>query len=97
MIHKMYSVFDAASQTFGLPFCAITDGLALRSFAEAVNDPSSTLHKYPDQFTLFHVGEFDDSNAFTSIPSTPRSLGLAIEWVKPSANPAPYGHSQVER
>ena len=94
MIHKIYSVYDDAAKAFLQPFFAVTDGLAIRSFTEAVNDPNTSLSKYPSQFTLFQIGEYEDSDARISIPSTPRSMGLAVEFVR---TPGPYGHSQVER
>jgi len=64
------SVFDKIAGTYGMPFFAQLDKLALRSFSTAVNTPGSYLHTNPSDFDLFHIGQFDDeTGAFINAPN----------------------------
>jgi hypothetical protein len=56
-----YSVFDAGTESYSAPFFCRARGEAIRSFTEAVGDPKSTVGKYPQHFSLWYVGTFDDS------------------------------------
>jgi len=80
MIHKIYTVFDAKAEAYLLPFMLPTKGLAIRSFSELVNDPNHNFGKYPEDYTLFECGAYDDSTCKFDILPTPLSLGVAIEF-----------------
>lgn len=58
------AVFDSASQAYGRPFFVQSRGVAVRSFTDEVRrvDPNNDLNKHPEDFTLVHLGTFDDSN-----------------------------------
>lgn len=79
MIIKFYSVRDSAAGAFLPPFCAPTDGLAIRSFMEAVNDQTHSFHKHSSDYTLYLLGEFDDNNGALSPQETPIKLLSAFE------------------
>lgn len=76
---EMYSVYDSKAQAYGLPFHAPNDAVALRIFGEAVNDPSTQLNKYPEDFVLFHLGRFDDQTAQFEITNI-KSITTALAW-----------------
>lgn len=82
MLLKVFSVYDSQVEAYMQPFFCQSKGHAIRSFTEAVSDSSSTIGKYPSDFTLFELGEFDDQKAFFDLYDTPRSLGVAVEFVK---------------
>lgn len=63
MIVQIFSIYDIKSKTFGQPFFSQTEGTARRSFQDLANDPQSQVNKYPDDFTLFLIGSFDDDDA----------------------------------
>lgn len=83
MITKIFSVFDSKAEVFSPPFFAQTKGLALRSFTDLVNDPKTTVHQYPADFTMFELGEFDDVKGVVTAHKTPISMGLAQEFKRP--------------
>lgn len=87
MILKVYVVFDSKTEAFGQPFFMKNKGEAVRGFTEVCNDTSSTIGKYPHDFSLFELGQFDDSSAKFTCHSTPISLGLALEYLKRDVNP----------
>lgn len=77
MITKMFSVYDSKAQVFGTPFCFGTVGLALRAFTDLAKDPQSTVSRYPMDFCLFQVGEFDDNKGVVISVAPHVNLGLA--------------------
>lgn len=81
MIHQVFSVFDSKAEAFLPPVYFRSRGEFLRAFGDSVNDPKSNLSKYPQDYTAFWLGTWDDSNAVFTAQPTPVSLGLAIEFV----------------
>lgn len=78
----MYSIYDSISCIYSQPFYAINDGMALRQFENAANDPESNVSKHHASFSLVLIGEFDDQNAeITDL--LPKTLGVASEYRKP--------------
>lgn len=77
---KVYSVYDEKALVYGLPTCFSTDGLALRSFADLVSNPNSNVNKYPSDFKLYRIGEFNDNNA-EMISCTPVYLAVGSQYV----------------
>jgi len=74
-----FSVYDAKAEAYLRPFFAESKGLAVRSFADAVNDPQSGMFKHPADYTLFLVGEFDQrSGELRGV--LPLSLGNALTF-----------------
>ena len=84
MIYQVFSVYDSKAEEYSPPFFAKTVGLALRDFESAASNEESYISRNPEDYTLFHISEWDSDNA-TFIPkSTPISLGVAVEF---SSNP----------
>jgi hypothetical protein len=81
---RIYSIYDSAAQAFITPFFMHNDGMALRAFSDNVNaKEENNISKHPDQFTLFHIGNYDDQTGqIESIE--PKSLGNGIEYVEPT-------------
>ncbi len=81
MLTKMFAVYDGKAAAFGTPFFLPAVGLAVRAFTDLVADPKTTVSRYPSDFTLFQVGEFDDLKGRV-IPLSPHlNLGLASAFV----------------
>lgn len=60
---QVYSVYDKAVNAFLQPFYCRSKGEAIRSFTEACSDDKSNFSKYPLDYFLVELGEFDDSTA----------------------------------
>lgn len=81
---KLFSVYDSQTESFIQPFYSLTTASAIRSFTQAANDADHQFKQFGADFTLFELGEFDQSTAkFTLLP-TPKSLGLALQFITPS-------------
>jgi len=70
MIKNVYSVYDHKACAFSNPFVAPNDNVALRSFHQAANDENSEISKYPNDYSLFKLGSFNDETGSLS-PITP--------------------------
>lgn len=76
---KIFTVFDDKTLAYLRPFYSLTEGEAIRSFSDTVNDPESMFHKHAADYTLFEIGVYDDQNGIiTSCPH--KSLGCALQY-----------------
>lgn len=73
MKRKMYCVKDSVADCFHMPFQALTDAEALRMVRSAAMSPDSNLSQFPNDYSLFIVGVFDDCTGLIS-SSTPELL-----------------------
>lgn len=83
MTINMFTVYDSAAERFLDPFHAPTAQVAIRVFSEAANKDGHQFQKFPGDYTLFHIGEFDPDKG-ELVPMTPRSLGTALQYQRPS-------------
>lgn len=89
MILKVFAVYDSKVKSYQQPFFTTAAGHAIRSFEQASNDPETTLSKHPADFTLFEVGEYDDSTALFLNSKAPLSLGTALMFKRPPLTQLP--------
>lgn len=85
---KIFCVYDCKVEAFLTPFFMSTKGEALRAWGTTVNDPSTNFFKYPGDYTLFELADFDSLTAAIVPHSAKVSLGTALEHKAP-ANVAP--------
>lgn len=93
MIHKIVSVYDVKAEFFGTPVFVKSTGEAIRSFGDAVNskEKDNNFAKYPQDFILFEIGEFDDATGeLTERPAIELVKGINIvEPSTPNTLPSP--------
>lgn len=78
---NVFTVYDSAAGLYLEPFHAPSIEFAVRGFREAVNKPDHQFNKFPEDYTLFHIGTFDPQSGVLN-PLTPRSLGVAITFIR---------------
>lgn len=61
MKSKIFAVYDSKVAAYAQPFHMESIGAAIRAFADTCEDPQSMLCKHPHDFTLFQIGEYDDT------------------------------------
>lgn len=77
MNYSIYSVFDRKANVFARPFVSPNDAMAARSFLAARQDSTTEIHKFPEDFTLYRLGTFDDdAGVVAGIHPTPVSLEI---------------------
>lgn len=79
MITKIFAIHDAKANAFLQPFFSPTAGTAERAFSTAVKDPASQFEKFPEDFTLFEIGSFDDASGDLVRLDTPHPIIKAIQ------------------
>lgn len=57
----MFSLFDSKTGAFSPPFFVNHRGHALRMVQELGRDTNTTVGRYPEDYTLFELGFFDDA------------------------------------
>lgn len=79
-MNKAYSVFDVKAAAYDSPFFFSTDAVAVRSFQEVVNTKGTPFNMYPGDFTLYHVGDFNEATG-EMVGVQPRILCTAASLV----------------
>ncbi len=74
------TVYDVKAEMYLEPFWAPTIEFAIRGFREAVNTPGHQFAKWPEDYTLFHIGTFDQKLGTFSPELAPYSLGTAFTY-----------------
>lgn len=80
MIYKVFSIFDSKVGSYLSPFFMRSKGEAIRALTGELSNENSNICKYPSDFTLFEIGEYDDTKGAIN-PVDPISVGVAIEFV----------------
>lgn len=84
------AVYDEKVKSFLQPFFVTTKGEAMRSFADAVNDPQHGFHKHAEDFSLHVVGKwYEQAGRFENCEPAPELLTLALS-VKEGESPTPF-------
>lgn len=78
---KLFSVRDVKADSFGAPMSMATRGLAKRSFGDACMSKDSELNRYPSDYSLYELAEYEP-NSGTIIPHpTPVYIQSAAEAI----------------
>lgn len=80
MNKPVVAVRDRQMGAFMNPFIAPTVGVAVRSFADAVNEKDSGMYSHPEDYELFQLAEFDDVSGKFVCLETPKSLAIASNF-----------------
>lgn len=84
---RLYSIYDSKAEQFSPPQVYHNDMLALRAFEGIVNDDKMLIKNYPEDFTLYYVGNLGDSDGCYYIDSSdetrvPVLVGRAVDYVQ---------------
>lgn len=85
---KLFAVRDVKADSFGAPMSVASSGIAMRGFAEAVMDPKSELNKYPDDFSLYEIAEYEPNSANIKPHPLPVLIGTASSVVQAARQPS---------
>lgn len=84
---RLYSIYDSKAEQFSPPQVYHNNMLALRGFESIVNDDKMFIKKYPEDFSLYYVGDLGDSDGCYHIDSSdetrvPVLVGRAVDYVQ---------------
>lgn len=60
MIYRCYAVKDLKAAAFAPPFFLGRDEVAVRTFSDALKDPTHPMAAHPEDYQLYYLGEFND-------------------------------------
>jgi len=82
----MYTVLDFAAKVYLPPFCVPSERDAKHQFENAVLDPQTSISKYPADYTLYQIGEFDQRSGILTKLDLPLPIVNAAVYVKEKTN-----------
>lgn len=71
---NLYTIYDEKAQTFGTPWPSHTHGSAERALRESMGQPDSPHGKFPEDFSLYCVGSFDELTGAILVNDGPPAL-----------------------
>lgn len=81
MVLNVISIRDAKSGVFSRPQSVVSLGVGRRMFGDLALDSNSDVGRHPEDFALYHLGDFDDvSGALINNPQ-PAFVCNAIDFV----------------
>lgn len=83
---KLFSIHDRKLNTWSAPMQFLHSGQAERAVQEIFQDKNSMLAKYPEDYSVFQVGEFDDDSAQLT-PFQPPTHLISISSLLPKQPP----------
>lgn len=88
MKQKVFSIYDSKTEVFDFPIYGKTTNEIIRELSRVVNTENdrNKFYLYPQDFTLFELGTFDDSDGKFDSLSTPHSL-LLLHDLKVESSP----------
>lgn len=96
MLLQCFTVFDSATKQHIQPFFSMTIESAERSFAYACNSEDHDFHNHAKDYTLFHLGEFDQYSGMYNLLIAPMSIGSALQYVTTSPRLVVGADAKVE-
>jgi hypothetical protein len=96
MQKMIFSVFDEKTKLFSVPFYAVTTGEALRTFGDIVNDDRTLISKYPGDFKLYFLGEFEEETAKYKLIPQPAFLAHATDYNKKQSISTPLQTTEAQ-
>ncbi len=88
------TVYDEKAECFGHPFFVSAIGIGTRMMATWVTNPDSIMEKHPNDFTLYQVGTWNDSEAKFENLATPKFICRATDSMLESTATNPQGSLQ---
>lgn len=81
-MQKAFSIKDSKAEVYNPPFFKPTHGEAERTFRELANDEKTNVNKYPEDFSLWYVGNYNEQTGILE-PKEPTHLHNAISMIAP--------------
>lgn len=84
MTKLVFTIYDEKSEAYLQPFFLDTVGQAIRAITDCVNDNQHQFYRHTSDYTLFHLGSFDDSTG--EFDQNKKSLGSLVEFKNPEGD-----------
>lgn len=78
---KMFAVLDKKALYYGAPVCFHNKAEALRGFTENASDPNSLVSKYPADFSIWEIADYNQQTGVVTPLLNPIFLEEALNLV----------------
>jgi len=78
---KLFTVRDSKAEAYFPPQVYATTGEAIRALQLNSKNPDSMLGKFPLDYALIEIGEWDEQQALILPYPTPKNVGLVADLV----------------
>lgn len=79
---KVFSIKDIKADCFGAPFLSPAFGTAERDFVSAMRDSNSVFGKFPEDYELWFIGEWEPNTARFSGLDQPEFVCVGADLLK---------------
>lgn len=79
---QIIAIRDIATELYGSPAFVQTIAQGIRAFSDEVTKEGSPFAKHPQDYELWHLGEFDDNNGVFECLATPARVARGTDFVK---------------
>ena len=76
---ELYTILDSKEEIYHQPHFLLNEQVALRQFGDMANDDTTKISKHPEDYTLWHLGSYEDSSATLTPLKTKKCLAHANE------------------
>lgn len=76
---QIVAIKDRALDAFMRPFFAQTLDQAKRMFRDEINRPNSEAGAHPEDYDLYHLGDFEDHNGKINQLEQPKQLAIGMQ------------------
>jgi hypothetical protein len=82
IVIQLYSVFDRKAKVYNTPMFLVNDQVALRVFHSMVFDKDTMVSRYPEDYILYRVGEFNTLDGIVKGSCYPEEIAQGIQLKK---------------
>lgn len=82
MIEYIFSIYDTKAEAYMQPFFLKTDDLAIRAFADCVNDKDHNFGRHPEDYHLVKVGIWKPHLGMIVSEAAPKTLTTGTACLK---------------
>jgi len=82
MIKKIFCVYDSKARIYAAPFLAPRQEVAVRDFTRAARDPNVDISRFPSDYSLYEMGEFDDESGAFNLHLQPQAVITATQCLE---------------
>jgi len=90
---KIYSIYDSKAEAYLQPFFSPNNAVAIRNFQNVLQDPNSNINRWPEDFTLFAIGTWDEDTGQITPAEQIKSLGNGLQHREKQLELAPTKES----
>lgn len=76
----MFSIFDSKACAYLQPFFSVNAQVAMRAFQGACRDPGHDFGRFPADYTLMSLGEWDQTTGVVTMFEVQGNLGNGVQF-----------------